>query len=111
MNFEATYAFVKSADPSRFVTYERAERAPNTDVYVPMYADYMHLERFARQKEDLRPLIQCEYAHAMGNSLGGFKEYWDLYRRNPRLQGGFIWDFKDQGLWEEQDGKRYLAYG
>ncbi len=111
VNFEATYAFVKSADPSRFVTYERAERAPNTDVYVPMYADYMHLERFARQKEDLRPLIQCEYAHAMGNSLGGFKEYWDLYRRYPRLQGGFIWDFKDQGLWEEQDGKRYLAYG
>jgi len=111
VNFEATYAFVKATDPSRFVTYERAEQAPNTDVYVPMYADYMHLERFARQKEDLRPLIQCEYAHAMGNSLGGFKEYWDLYRRYPRLQGGFIWDFKDQGLWEEKDGRRYLTYG
>lgn len=111
VNFEATYAFVKAADPSRFVTYERAEQAPNTDVYVPMYADYSHLEKFARQNEDPRPLIQCEYAHAMGNSLGGFKEYWDLYRRYPRLQGGFVWDFKDQGLWEEQDGKRFLSYG
>jgi len=111
VNFEATYAFVKTADPSRFVTYERAEQASNTDVYVPMYADYMHLEKFARQNQDLRPLIQCEYAHAMGNSLGGFKEYWDIYRRYPRLQGGFIWDFKDQGLWEEKEGKRYLAYG
>ena len=111
VNFEATYADVKAADPSRFVTYERAERAPNTDVYVPMYADYDHLEWFAQQEEDLRPLIQCEYAHAMGNSLGGFKEYWELYREYPRLQGGFIWDFKDQGLWETRKEKRFLAYG
>ena len=111
VNFEATYAYVKEADPTRFVTYERAEQAPNTDVYVPMYADYSHLEWYTRQREDPRPLIQCEYAHAMGNSLGGFKEYWDLYRRYPQLQGGFIWDFKDQGLWSEQDGKRFLTYG
>lgn len=111
VNFEATYAFVKATDPTRFVTYERAEQSANTDVYVPMYADYEHLERFAQQSEDPRPLIQCEYAHAMGNSLGGFREYWDLYRRYPRLQGGFIWDFKDQGLWEEQDGIPFLAYG
>ena len=111
VNFRATYDFLKASDPSRFVTYERAETAPNTDVYVPMYADYNHLEQFARQKKDNRPLIQCEYAHAMGNSLGGFKEYWDLYRKHPRLQGGFIWDFKDQGLWKDQDGRRFLAYG
>ncbi len=111
VNFRETYDFLKASDPSRFVTYERAETAPNTDVYVPMYADYSHLERFARQGKDDRPLIQCEYAHAMGNSLGGFKEYWDLYRRYPRLQGGFIWDFKDQGLWEERDGRRFLTYG
>ena len=111
VNFQATYDYLKAADPSRFVTYERAEQDPNTDVYVPMYADYMHLERYARQNKDGRPLIQCEYAHAMGNSLGGFKEYWDIYRRYPRLQGGFIWDFKDQGLWKEEKGRRFLSYG
>ena len=111
VNFEATYAYIKATDPSRFVTYERALQDANTDVYVPMYADYSHLEWYTRQKEDPRPLIQCEYAHAMGNSLGGFKEYWDLYRRYPQLQGGFIWDFKDQGLWSESKGRRFLSYG
>ena len=111
VNFRATYDYVKAADPSRFVTYERAEQAPNTDVFVPMYASYEGLERFAKQSKDGRPLIQCEYAHAMGNSLGGFREYWDLYRKYPKLQGGFIWDFKDQGLWKEEKGRRFLAYG
>ena len=111
VNFYATYNAVKAMDPSRYVAYERAEADWNTDVFGPMYASYNGLERFARQSEDGRPLIQCEYAHAMGNSLGGFKEYWDLYRKYPKLQGGFIWDFKDQGLWAEKEGKRYLTYG
>lgn len=111
VNFHATYREVKNMDPTRYIAYERAEDAWNTDVFGPMYEDYIGLERYARQAKDGRPLIQCEYAHAMGNSLGGFKEYWDLYRKYPKLQGGFIWDFKDQGLWSERDGRRFLAYG
>jgi len=111
VNFYTNYDYIKNTDPSRYIAYERAERDWNTDVYCPMYAGLEHLEWFANQQDDPRPLIQCEYAHAMGNSLGGFKEYWDLYRSHDRLQGGFIWDFKDQGLWDEVKGKRYLAYG
>ena len=111
VNFYANFRYLHKMDPSRYVAYERAERDWNTDVYGPMYAGLEHLAWFADQEEDPRPLIQCEYAHAMGNSLGGFKEYWDLYRSEERLQGGFIWDFKDQGLWKEQDGERFLAYG
>ena len=111
VNFYANYQTIQAMDPTRYIAYERAERDWNTDVYGPMYAGLEHLAWFAGQEEDLRPLIQCEYAHAMGNSLGGFQEYWDLYRSEERLQGGFIWDFKDQGLWKEQDGRRFLAYG
>ena len=111
VNFYANYEYIKNTDPTRYIAYERAERDWNTDVYCPMYAGLEHLEWFANQKDDPRPLIQCEYAHAMGNSLGGFKEYWDLYRAHDRLQGGFIWDFKDQGLWDEHKGQPYLAYG
>mgnify|MGYP006261618601 FL=1 len=111
VNFYANYKTIQAMDPTRYIAYERAERDWNTDVYGPMYAGLEHLAWFAGQEEDPRPLIQCEYAHAMGNSLGGFQEYWDLYRSEERLQGGFIWDFKDQGLWKEQDGRRFLAYG
>ena len=111
VNFYANYRYIRETDPSRYIAYERAIREWNTDVYGPMYAGLEHLEWFADQEEDPRPLIQCEYAHAMGNSLGGFQEYWDLYRAEERLQGGFIWDFKDQGLWSERDGRPYLAYG
>ena len=96
-NFEKTYAWVKQYDPTRPVQYERAELAPETDIYCPMYADYEASERYALNHTD-RPMIQCEYAHAMGNSMGGLKEYWDLFRKYPRLQGGCIWDFVDQAL-------------
>ena len=76
-----------------------------------MYADLNWMENFAKSG-DSRPLIQCEYAHAMGNSLGGFKEYWDLIRKYPNLQGGFIWDFVDQGLRKyTADGAMIYAYG
>ena len=111
VNFYATYRRVRAMDPSRYIAYERALQEWNTDVYCPMYAGLEHLAEFSEQTEDPRPLIQCEYAHAMGNSLGGFKEYWDLYRKEPRLQGGFIWDFKDQGLWAEKEGRAFLSYG
>ena len=68
----------------------------NTDVVGLMYADYDYLERYAQNEKQERPFILCEYAHAMGNSLGGIKEYWDLFKKYDKLQGGFIWDFQDQ---------------
>ena len=105
-NFIKGYELAKSLDPLRPVQYERAESAPHTDIMCPMYADYAWCERYV-QSDDPRPLIQCEYAHAMGNSLGGLKEYWDLIRKYPKFQGGFIWDFVDQALWWPVDPLKY----
>ena len=96
-NFEKTYTWLKQFDPTRPVQYERAELDWYTDIHCPMYADYAACEQYASQPQD-RPMIQCEYAHAMGNSMGGLKEYWDLFRKYPLLQGGCIWDFVDQAL-------------
>ncbi|MDE5738945.1 MAG: DUF4981 domain-containing protein, partial [Bacteroidaceae bacterium] len=80
--------------------------------YCPMYADYGHCERYCKEGNP-RPLIQCEYAHTMGNSGGGFKEYWDLIRSTPNYQGGYIWDFIDQGLRGKSKltGKPIWTYG
>ncbi len=74
---------------------------------------YPHLvEEYGMDASKSKPLIQCEYAHAMGNSQGGFKEYWDIYRRYPNLQGGFIWDFVDQSIrWKTPEGKSIYGYG
>ena len=111
-NFEAAYDYVKAADPSRPVQYERAENYGKTDIYCPMYSGYKGSEDFGKDKTDMRPMIQCEYAHAMGNSEGGFKEYWDLFRKYPKLQGGYIWDFVDQSLrWKGKNGREIFAYG
>ena len=96
-NFEKAYTWVKQFDPTRPVQYERAELDWYTDIFCPMYYDYGDCEKYASQPQD-RPLIQCEYAHAMGNSMGGFKDYWDLVRKYPLYQGGCIWDFVDQAL-------------
>ena len=109
-NFEACYDWVKNEDQTRLVQYERAELDPHTDIFCPMYLDYKGSEKFC-QSNDHRPLIQCEYAHAMGNSQGGFKEYWDLIRKYPNYQGGFIWDFVDQSQRWEKDGISFYAYG
>ncbi len=74
-----------------------------------MYYNYQNTEEYARKA--IKPLIQCEYAHAMGNSLGGFKDYWDLYRKYDALQGGFIWDFVDQGFREtDKEGRIYYSF-
>ena len=111
-NFEAAYRWIKSEDTSRPVQYEQAHGNEFTDVYCPMYADYGHMEEYAKRNDLTKPLIQCEYAHAMGNSQGGFKEYWDLIRKYPHLQGGFIWDFVDQSVrWKGKDGVSIYAYG
>lgn len=101
-NFMASYDWLKEFDPTRPVQYERAGLDRNTDIYCPMYSsvgaiiDYA--KREAQKTEGKRPLIQCEYAHAMGNSTGNFTLYWDAIREYKGLQGGFIWDWVDQGL-------------
>ena len=94
-NFEKAYDMMKALDPSRPVQYERAREERNTDVVCPMYYSLAECKEYLAT-DPSRPLIQCEYAHAMGNSMGGLKEYWDLIRKEPKYQGGFIWDFVDQ---------------
>ena len=100
-NFVDCAAWIKAYDPSRPVQYERCLETPQydcSDIMCPMYSGPRGCEQYAASNPS-RPLIQCEYAHAMGNSMGGFKEYWDLVRKYPSYQGGFIWDFQDQALW------------
>ena len=94
-NFYKTYDLVKSMDSSRPVQYERAQHEANTDIFCPMYLNFEKSEEYVSNNPP-KPLIQCEYAHAMGNSLGGLKEYMDLTRKYPAYQGGYIWDFVDQ---------------
>ena len=96
-NFTNNYKWVKEYDPSRPAHYERTGLGPNSDIYCPMYASYYECEKYLLSNPT-KPLIQCEYAHAMGNSMGGFAEYWDLVRKYPSFQGGSIWDFVDQAL-------------
>lgn len=100
-NFEACYDWIKAYDPSRPVQYERAltrnfESHRYTDIFCPMYYSPESVLKYL--KVGTKPFIQCEYAHAMGNSMGNFKEYWDIARSEPGCQGGFIWDFVDQAL-------------
>ena len=112
-NFDDAYDRIKSLDPSRPVQYERSLfENGKTDIYCPMYMEYRDIVRYCEDPAQTRPLIQCEYAHAMGNSEGGFKEYWDLIRKYPKYQGGFIWDFVDQSIrWTGKDGRMIYAYG
>jgi beta-galactosidase len=97
LNMEAASAWIHQRDPSRPVHYERADERPHVDVISRMYTPPDRLKAYGER--DLgRPFILCEYAHAMGNSVGDLKAYWDLFRAYPHLQGGFIWDWVDQGL-------------
>ena len=111
-NFEKAYDWVKQTDSTRPCQYERAGLEGKTDIHCPMYAGYQHCEKYS-QGDDPRPLIQCEYAHAMGNSMGGFKEYWELIRKYPKYQGGYIWDFVDQALRDKSPitGREIFTYG
>lgn len=111
-NFEDAYDWVKSYDATRPVQYEQAGQNGKTDIFCPMYYGYEGCEKYS-QNDNPRPLIQCEYAHAMGNSMGGFKEYWDMIRKYPKYQGGYIWDYIDQGLRSKSKvtGKEIYAYG
>ncbi|MGW8316247.1 MAG: glycoside hydrolase family 2 TIM barrel-domain containing protein, partial [Bacteroidales bacterium] len=114
INFEATYAYLKEQDPTRPVQFEQAHMEANTDIICPMYMTMERMEQYAtgQRGEPTRPLIQCEYAHAMGNSVGNLQDYWDLIESYDALQGGFIWDWVDQGLKvTTEDGVSYWAYG
>ena len=110
-NFTAAFDWIKSVDSSRPIHWERAIKGPNTELYCPMYRTQKECEEYALSSapEDQKPLIQCEYNHAMGNSGGGLKEYWDLVRKYPKFQGGFVWDFVDQALHDKKRG--ICAYG
>ncbi len=112
-NFEDAYDWVKGYDNSRPCQYEQAGKNGKTDVYCPMYAGYEHCENYCKNENNERPLIQCEYCHTMGNSGGGLKEYWDLVRKYPNYQGGYVWDYVDQGLRSKSKvtGKEIFAYG
>lgn len=111
VNFEATYAYLKSVDNSRPVQYEQAGKGANTDIVCPMYARMKSMEDYAKGNPT-KPYIQCEYAHAMGNSVGNLQDYWDLIEKYPSLQGGFIWDWVDQGiLTKDAKGNKFWAYG
>ena len=110
-NFEAAYDWIKAEDKTRPVQYERAGYGGKSDIHCPMYMTPESAIKYSEDPSKTKPLIQCEYAHAMGNSQGGFKEYWDIIRKYPKYQGGFIWDFVDQSIRWEKNGKMIYAYG
>lgn len=116
-NFLNGYKWIKDRDDSRPVQYERAEKETNaperhTDIWCPMYALIEEIEGYAKDPRNDRPLIMCEYVHAMGNSTGNLQDYWDVIEKYPKLQGGFVWDWVDQGILKtDENGEKYWAYG
>ncbi len=111
--FAKNYYRIKSEDPTRPIHYEMAGYYDGlADIYSVMYSNYEQCQRYCEDSTQVKPMILCEYAHAMGNSMGGFKEYWELIRKYPKFQGGFIWDFVDQGLHEKGlNGANIYSYG
>jgi beta-galactosidase len=120
LNFAATYKWTKSRDASRPVHYEgsASERGPNSDIASYMYPPPAEMAELAKKNAD-KPFILCEYTHAMGNSNGGLKEYWDLFYSGTNMQGAFVWDWVNQGIWQgvpaeyraSAGRERFLAYG
>lgn len=118
INFKEAYKAMKAFDSTRPLQYERALWDGNgndySDIWCPMYTRYGELLALGKGEIEgvgSRPVILCEYAHAMGNSQGGFKEYWDLFRTYPNLQGGFIWDWVDQSQRDYRNGNMIYTYG
>ncbi|MEP3384650.1 MAG: glycoside hydrolase family 2 TIM barrel-domain containing protein, partial [Flavobacteriaceae bacterium] len=110
-NFFATYQWLKEHDTTRPTQYEGATNYENTDIQAPMYWSIEKMIAYA-ENNPTRPLIQCEYAHAMGNSVGNLQQYWDVIEKYDNMQGGFIWDWVDQGiLTKNEKGEAYWAYG
>ena len=111
-NFIAAYNWIKNRDSSRPVQFEQAGENENTDIVCPMYPSIAKMKEYAGRDNVTRPYIMCEYAHAMGNSTGNFQEYFDIIRSSKQMQGGFIWDWVDQGLLnKDENGNDYWAYG
>jgi beta-galactosidase len=110
--FHDAYKWIKQRDGSRPVQFEQAGEDWNTDIVTPMYPTMQQMTAYAQAKDKTRPYIMCEYSHAMGNGNGNFQAYWDIIRSSKHMQGGFIWDWVDQGLKAKNaDGKTYWAYG
>ncbi|WP_017256955.1 glycoside hydrolase family 2 TIM barrel-domain containing protein [Pedobacter arcticus] len=109
--FHDAYKWLKNADTTRPVQFEQAGEDWNTDIVSPMYPKIDYMKSYAKDLSQKRPFIMCEYAHAMGNSSGNFQEYWDIIKSSPHMQGGFIWDWVDQGLKTEGPNGTYWAYG
>jgi beta-galactosidase len=116
-NFLNGYKWIKGRDKTRMVQYERAEKETNaperhTDIWTDMYATIEFIESYAKDPKNDRPMIMCEYAHAMGNSTGNLQDYWDVIEKYPKLQGGFIWDWVDQGILKtNENGEKFWTYG
>lgn len=116
-NFLAAYNAIHKKDGNRPVHYERAEKQTtvterHTDIQGDMYRSIESIKNKWLGTDPERPFIWCEYAHAMGNSTGNFQEYWDFVEAHPQLQGGFIWDWVDQGIADyDENGNKYWAYG
>ena len=110
--FHDAYKWIKQRDASRPVQFEQAGEDWNTDIVCPMYPAIRNMVRYAADTSRKRPYIMCEYSHAMGNSNGNFREYWNIIGSSPRMQGGFIWDWVDQGIkTKDANGKTFWAYG
>lgn len=111
-NFKEAYRWIKQRDNSRPVQYEQAGRDSHTDIICPMYPRFDRMKAFSEELDADKPYIMCEYAHSMGNSTGNFQEYFDIIRNNPHMQGGFIWDWVDQGLLTHDENRNaYWGYG
>lgn len=109
--FEVAYEWMKKHDPTRPVQYERALKDKNSDIYSEMYRSVDFIRDYASENNE-RPYILIEYCHAMGNSCGGLKDYWDVIETHDKLQGGFIWDWVDQSFEQyDEDGERWMAMG
>ena len=110
--FEEAYKMMKDLEHNRPVQYERALGDWNSDIFALMYADPEYVRSYVTNPKYKRPYILCEYAHAMGNSVGGLKDYWDVFEAYPNAQGGCIWDWVDQAFVEtDTNGRQYFAYG
>jgi beta-galactosidase len=110
--FFDAYKWIKQRDPSRPVQFEQAGEDTNTDIVTPMYPTMEQMKSYASAKDKTRPYIMCEYSHAMGNGNGNFQAYWDIIRSSKQMQGGFIWDWVDQGLKARNaNGDTYWAFG
>lgn len=110
-NFKASYNAIKAMDPTRPVQYERTPfDKPESDIACPMYSSPAQCEAYVANNPK-KPFILCEYTHAMGNSNGGVQEYWNLVKKYPSMQGGFVWDFADQAVWKTDERGKWLAYG